>query len=118
MLFLFLLQTQFAGLQPGIELRTERVDRAALIVNVAMNWHALALFPSLHGTDVPFYITGNFFPGIRADRRGLVGRLWRWDWRGILHIPLFLAVADGAEWCWILIAGQPKRKSCRIKRQP
>ena len=33
--FLFLLQTQFAGLQPGIELRTERVDRAALIVNVA-----------------------------------------------------------------------------------
>jgi hypothetical protein len=75
--FLFFLQTQFAALQPSIELGTERVDRAALVVDMAMNGHALTLFPALDGTDVPFYITGNFLPGIKGDLGGLVGRLWR-----------------------------------------
>ena len=50
--FVFFLQAQFAALQPSIELGTERVDRAALVVDVAMNGHALALFPPADGRDV------------------------------------------------------------------
>jgi hypothetical protein len=75
MVFLFLFQTQLAGLQPGIEFRTERVDRAALIVNVAVDRHALALFPALYGTNVPFYVAGNFFPGIKGDCWSVARRL-------------------------------------------
>jgi hypothetical protein len=42
-----------------------------------MNRHALALFPALDGTDVPFYIACNFLPGIKGDFGGSIGRLWR-----------------------------------------
>ncbi len=62
---------QFPALQPSIELGTERVDRAALVVDVAMNGHALKLFPALNRADVPFYVSGNFLPrieGASADR--------------------------------------------------
>ncbi len=47
LLLLFLLQTQSAALHPGIELGTERVDRAHPVMLVAMNGHPLALLPAL-----------------------------------------------------------------------
>jgi hypothetical protein len=72
MLFLFLLQTQPAALQPRVELGTVGVNRAPLVVDVAMNRHALAFFPALDGADVPFYVAGNFLPGIKRDLGGPV----------------------------------------------
>jgi hypothetical protein len=84
-------------LQPRVEFGTVGVNRAPLVVDVAVNRHALAIFPALDGTDVPFYITGNFLPGIKRDLGRLVGRFRRGDWRGILHMPLHLAIADGGE---------------------
>ncbi len=75
--FLFFLQTQFAALQPGIELGTERVDRAAPVVDVAMNGHALTLFPALNCADVPFNVSGNFLPRIEGGFSGAVGQSWR-----------------------------------------
>jgi hypothetical protein len=74
-LFLLLFQTPSAALQPRVEFGTVGVNRAPLVVDVAVNRHALAIFPALDGTDVPFYITGNFLPGIKGDFGGLVGRL-------------------------------------------
>jgi hypothetical protein len=74
--FLFL-QTQVAALQPSIELGTECVDRAALVVDVAMNGHTLTLFPALNCAHVPFNVSGNFLPGIEGGFRGPVGRSLR-----------------------------------------
>jgi hypothetical protein len=60
----FFLQIQFSALKPGVEFGTQRVNRAAFVVEVSMNRHALALFPALNGADVSFYIGGNFLPRI------------------------------------------------------
>jgi hypothetical protein len=101
---LLLLQTQLAASQPRVELGTVGVNRAPPLVDVAMNRHTLALFPALDGTDVPFYIGGNFLPGIKGGLGGLARRLWRRDWRGILHIRL--TITDLAEERRILTRGR------------
>jgi hypothetical protein len=46
-------------------------------MDVTVNRHALALFPALDGSDVPFYIAGNFLPGIKRDFGDLIGRFRR-----------------------------------------
>src|SRR5204863_6748967 len=75
MLLFFLLETKSAALQPSVEFRSVGINRAALVVDVAMNGHALALFPALDGTDIPFYISGDFLPGIKGRGGGLIGCL-------------------------------------------
>ena len=74
---LLLGEARTAATPPGIEFRAEAVHRAEPVVHVTMHRHPLALFPALDGTNIAFCKTGNFFPGIKGDRRGLVGRLWR-----------------------------------------
>ena len=74
--------------QANPSLRTKRVNRAALVVHVAMNRHTLALFPALNGTDVPFDVRSYSLPRVKVNFGGLVGEPWGGDWLGILHTPL------------------------------
>ncbi len=73
-LFFFLLQTQSAALHPGIELRTERVDRAYPVMLVAVNGHSLPLLPALDRGHVALEVGRDFLPRIQLVHGRLHGR--------------------------------------------
>ena len=53
------------------------LNRYALVVDVPMNRHIFALFPTLNRADVTFYIGGDFLPRIQVNFRGRLGDRWR-----------------------------------------
>ena len=59
--------TQFCvtpGAQPGVQLRLERVDGADSVVQMAMDGHALPLFPALDGCHVAIEVGRDFLPRV------------------------------------------------------
>ena len=72
-------------LRPGVELRSERIDRPRLVVHVAVHGHPLALFPALNSRDVTAQISRDLFPGFQPvgqkafahGGRDSRPRLWR-----------------------------------------
>ena len=64
-LFLFLLQTQSAALHPGIEFRTERVNRSHPVMQVPVNRHSLPLLPALDCGHVAIEVGRDFLPRIQ-----------------------------------------------------
>src|SRR5436190_1058002 len=55
-----------------------RPNRAALVVDVAMNGHALALFPPPDGRDVTPQIACDFLPGFQTPALGICTAPWAW----------------------------------------
>ena len=54
-----------APARPRVQFRSESVNRAELVVEVAMDRHRLALLPPLDGGDVTLQICGDFLPRIQ-----------------------------------------------------
>jgi hypothetical protein len=82
--FLVLVETEFATLPPTIELGTQSVDGASLMVQVPVDRHPLLLLPTLDGRHVPVQVERNLLPGIKPTlgrdlgKRFVEGRFVHW----------------------------------------
>src|ERR1700691_1411935 len=88
---------EFAALPPGIELGTQGIDGAALVVQVAVDRHSLLPLPALDGRHVPAQVRGNLLPGIKAMLgRGLGQRFVE---EGFAHSPPWERSGDSRPDC-------------------
>jgi hypothetical protein len=71
LILLQLFQPLFAALLPCVQLGNKRINRAGLVMEVAVNGHPLALFPTLDCGHVAMEMIGNFLPGVQSS----LGRL-------------------------------------------
>src|SRR5882762_2839965 len=63
-----------ASVDPSVKLRAKGVNGACAVVQLTVDGHALALFPTLDRGDVAVEVSGDLFPGIQpaafADWQG------------------------------------------------
>jgi hypothetical protein len=71
LILLQLFQPLFAALLPRVQLGNKRINTAGLVMEVAVNGHTLALFPTLNCGHVAMEMIGNFPPGVQSS----LGRL-------------------------------------------
>src|SRR5579883_3140919 len=63
-----------ALLPPAVQLRLERINRAAFLMGMTVDRQTFGAFPTLHGSGVAPEIRGDGFPGIEAPAAALPGR--------------------------------------------
>jgi len=57
---------QLAALLPSIKFRIERLNRAYPFMQMAVDWHSLALLPALDCGYIAFEVGRDFLPRIQA----------------------------------------------------